>query len=73
MFFILTDKKENLVSTKAKNIEVTGATSVDTSGLANGLLIVHVKQGSDVTITTKTGTYVYTKPAGTRVIPIRVK
>ncbi len=73
MFFILTDKKENLVGTKAKNIEVTGATSVDTSGLANGLLIVHAKQGTDVTITTKAGTYVYTKPAGTRVIPIRVK
>ena len=73
MFFILTDKSENLVSAKANSITVTGATSVDTSGIANGLLIVHVKQGSDVTITTKAGTYTYSKPAGSRVIPIRVK
>ncbi len=73
MFFILTDAKENLVSAKEKNITITGATSVDTSGLSNGLLIVHAKQGSDVTITTKAGTYIYTKPAGSRVIPIRVK
>ena len=73
MFFILTDSKENLVSAKEKNISVTGATSTDTSGLANGLLIVHAEQGSSITITTKAGTYTYSKPAGSRVIPVRVK
>ena len=72
MFFILTDSKENLVSAKEKDITVSGGTA-DTSGLSNGLLIVHAKQGTDVTITTKAGTSVYTKPAGSRVIPIRVK
>ncbi|MBP5305977.1 MAG: hypothetical protein J6Z02_09025 [Lachnospiraceae bacterium] len=72
MFFILTDAKENLVSAKEKDITVSGGTA-DTSGLANGLLIVHAKQGTDVKIVTKAGTYVFTKPAGARAIPIRVK
>ena len=71
LFFILTDKEGNLVnSLKPKDIEVTGATSVDTSALGDALLIVHAKQGETVSVSAPACFKRCSKPAGARIMPI---
>ena len=68
MFFVLTDENGDIVNT-TKGISVTGGTI---SSLKNGLLIVTATRGKAVTVTTPAGSYVYSKPYGSRVIPINV-
>ena len=67
IFFILINEDET-INTSLSSVSVKGAYNVDTSHLANGLLIVQVNQGEDVTLFGKT----YTKPQGSRIIPVTV-
>lgn len=68
MFFILINEDESINSLLTE-VNVEGAYKVDDSHLENGLLILHVNQGEDVKLFGKT----YTKPQGSRIIPIVVE
>lgn len=68
MFFILINEDES-INNSLSEVNVEGAYSVDDSHLENGLLILHVNQGESVKLFGKT----YTKPQGSRIIPIVVE
>lgn len=67
LFFILINEDES-INNSLSEVNVHGAYSVDDSHLCNGLLILHVNQGESVNLFGKT----YTKPQGSRIIPIVV-
>ena len=74
MFLILIDSKGKIVSNlAASKIKITGATSKNTKYMKNGLLILSVKQGKTVDVTVNSKKYKLSKPAGTRIVPIKVK
>ena len=67
MFFILINKDET-INTVLTDIEVSGGYNVFKNYLNHGLLIVQANQGDNVVVNGKE----YTKPIGSRIIPIVV-
>ena len=70
MFFILTDSNGDLLNSTDDIKNVEGGEVVF---MGNGLLVVEAKQKADVTIEITNDTFVYSKPYGSRIIPIKVQ
>lgn len=74
IFFILTDDTKNIVTDlNASELTIDGVTSTELSYLANGLLIVTAERGQNVTIVSPLGSTVFSKPLGSRIIPLMVR